>query len=95
MISKKVICNILFIVLIISIGLFNAKGWIGYGAMPYKESYSSYYPRAQILRESMFKYKTFFPLWNPYLMGGTPYHDGVSADVISYFGLKSGYISIP
>lgn len=88
MLSKKALFgHFIFILLIIGIGYFNIKEFGGFNEMIYKDSITSYYPKTQILREAMFKYGKFFPLWQPYIMGGSPYHDGTGVDIISYFGI--------
>lgn len=85
--TKKIVCHIFFIALILLIGFSNIKEFWAYNELPFRDTFSAYYPRAQILRDSIFNYKNPFPLWNPYLMGGTPFHDGVSVDIFSYMGI--------
>ncbi|MEA2037367.1 MAG: hypothetical protein U9O94_07690 [Nanoarchaeota archaeon] len=84
--SKKLAYHILFILLIITIGYYNIREFWVYNEMQVADTSGGYYPRAQTLKESVFKYGDFFPLWQPYLMSGEPYLDGTSTDIISYLG---------
>ena len=92
---KSKIWDVVFIVLILLIGFYNVKEFGGFGTLPFGDAINSYYPRATILKESIFKYGNFFPLWQPYMMGGTPYQDGLGVDIISYFGILNLFIPTP
>jgi hypothetical protein len=85
--TKKVLYHVIFIALIVLIGFFNIKEFWVYNESAYHEIFGTYYTRTQSLRYSMFDYGNFFPLWQPYFMSGTPFHDGVSVDVFSYMGV--------
>ena len=41
--------------------------------MPWGDITTHYLPKAYVLKESIFEYKHFFPLWNPYYFSGTPF----------------------
>ncbi|MBD3164411.1 hypothetical protein GF323_04375 [Candidatus Woesearchaeota archaeon] len=85
--QKKWIYSLIFIVLIAAVGYLNVREFYTYNEMPVLDTFSGYYPRAKVLRESIFEYGAFFPLWNPYLMSGMPYLDASSYDIISYIGI--------
>lgn len=74
----------MFLVLTIII----AWSWLSPYQFPWGEHVSSYYPRAQILKNSMMQHGDFLPLWSPYTMSGTPYFakaDTVTVGSLLYF----------
>lgn len=53
---------------------------------------TSYYPRAEILKQSMMTHKDFIPLWNPYMGGGQPFFP--KADVQGFFNIPTLFLLI-
>ncbi len=87
---KKIVSQIkehaLPIILIIVLSILTLLPIIASPGLPYLDPVTSYLPRAEILAESV-ENGEFFPLWNPYLMSGSPYLDGTSPLIFSYIGI--------
>ena len=64
---------IYFALLLILLVLFFYKTIYLLDKSPWCETIASYMPRAEILKQSIFEYGDFVPLWNPYMMSGMPF----------------------
>lgn len=60
------------IAVIIAVSVFFMAGSFNLTELSMVDHSTTYLPRAEILRQSVFEYGDFFPLWNPYIMSGTP-----------------------
>jgi len=77
----------IWLAIIVILCLFNLKDILFLEQIPYRDNIGAYYPKTEILRQSIYEFRDFFPLWEPYLMSGNPFLDGVAPSIISYPGL--------
>ncbi|MDO8480279.1 MAG: hypothetical protein Q7S65_00520 [Nanoarchaeota archaeon] len=84
--GRKIALHLLLLFLVALVGYLNIQGFFADGKLPVIDTWSGYYPRAQILKESIQTYGNGFPLWQPYLMLGAPFKDAVF-DLFSYLGI--------
>lgn len=63
------ICIFLLIILV----LINLHNFLDINELPMLDHTTTYFARSAILKESISEYDDFIPLWNPFLMSGTPF----------------------
>ncbi|MEM3127111.1 MAG: hypothetical protein QW331_03530 [Candidatus Woesearchaeota archaeon] len=76
-----------FLCVLFFLSLFQISSFLSLEKIQYLDPVTAYYPKVEILRQSIFYYENFLPLWQPYLMAGSPYLDGIAPFVLSYVGL--------
>ncbi len=64
--------HFLYIGALFLISIIFLNVWLDAATHPLGDLIVFYYPRAEALKQSIADYSSFFPLWNPYIFGGTP-----------------------
>lgn len=62
-----------FIVLLVILLIFYHR-FLNPNTFPAWDWVLAYVPRAEIIKQSIFQFGDFFPLWNPYLLSGRPFY---------------------
>ncbi len=73
----------IYILILFVVILFNLNNFISLNELPTIDHSTTYLARNYILKTSFSEYQDLMPLWNPYLMGGTPYFDYVNSLTIT------------
>lgn len=86
--KKQVIKHTIYISLLILVCLIVYSNNLKLGNLPMLDPVTYYFPLTSLFKQSIADYHDFFPLWNPYVMSGVPYHaDPVSIGIDSLSGI--------
>jgi len=65
--------HLIFATLILILCLIFFRETISLNKLSWGDKLTTYYPQSYLYKQSIIEHKDLIPLWNPYLLGGTPY----------------------